>query len=112
MDIGIKNTGTECMKARLLTDTESEVQSKNMKEVPGISSSQSETLERLTEAVALSAPQSDLFVFPHNPAFYALGPSVLCVSSINEFELWSMESNKISLQISIFAHLVTKSPNL
>ena len=65
-------TGTECMKARFISDCESKRKKNIWKEAPGISSTQSETLERLTKTIALFATQNDLFVLSHKPRFHAL----------------------------------------
>ena len=64
-------------------DCESEHKEKTRKEGPGIYSSQSETLERLTKAIAFLATRSDLSVFPHKPRFHSLGLIPFCVPSVS-----------------------------
>ena len=49
-----------------------------------VTSSQSETIERLTEAIVLFAAQSDHFVFPPKLRFHSLGLIPFCVPAVNE----------------------------
>ena len=78
------------MKAMFARGLESKRKEKTWKGAPGISSPQNErsTFEISTEATALFAARSDLFVLPHNPRFYALVPNILRVSAI--YEVWSV----------------------
>ena len=46
---------------------------------------QSETLERITEALSLFATQSDFCVFSHKPRFHVLGLTPFCVPVIYEY---------------------------
>ena len=58
-------------------------------EAPGLSSSQSDKRERLTEAIALFTTRSDLYVFHHKPRLHSLDHIPFFVAAIYEYGVWN-----------------------